>query len=943
MEFSPDFNSGFPLRQFPATRGQLHAVVRTQSPMRFLRVVPALAFIPLSTFGVSPGQRVDVSDHGQHRRYSVAADESAEGRRVKRSARGAAGNEEVVLYPEGEARSEATRRIATKRLSAKLAPGIDPAVIANRIGARVVGTSRGEGWHVFEIPGGPGAALDAVPRLRRQPGVLRVEPLLARLQSKRGAFLNDPLINKQWHLDSTEGANVRDAWNLATGDGVTIAIVDDGLQHSHPDLAPGYSAEDSYDFNRRDADPEPPSYLFDDHGTACAGVAAGWGNNGIGIAGVAYRAKLAGLRLISAPVTDEDEADAFLFHNDTIAIKSNSWGPTDRLLLLEGPGPLATAALEDGVKNGRGGRGTIFVFAAGNGATFGDNANYDGYTQRREAIAVGAVGNDGFKSPYSEEGSCLLVTAPSSGGPKGITTTDRVGNDGYNFDGFAESSDLDYTDWFGGTSSACPLVAGVVGLMLDRNPNLGWRDVQEILISTAQKVDPQDPDWVTNHAEGTGFHFNHKYGAGRVDAAAAVQRAGTWVNLGENIKTEVVSEGLATPIKDNKPVGVEFIMHVESDNFRVEHVMLTTSITHPKRGQLEIVLTSPDGTESRMATLRKKDKGANYEWTFKSMRHWGEMAKGDWKVRIADRVKGKTGIVNSLKLTLWGAAPKGALVAQAVRPAGQPSAIRSIPANGATVVDLVIRNSGKQALTNVATALAPNTNLTGTVTQGTFASIAPGEQKVVQVSLTPVGGLGIDAKPTLSVEADGYSDSVRFSLVIGTLDSIKVTGTGPIAIPSFSSFNGSGPAGPYPATAEVSGLPPGSVVTDVKLHFHHLDHERSGDLDVLLVAPGEQRMIAMSDAGGFDVWDEEITLSDSADIALPDSAVLYGGTFRPANYGTTVDKFRAPAPPKPYQSSFSVFRGSPASGTWQLFIHDDGSRRYGSIGSWELEVEYAAP
>jgi subtilisin-like proprotein convertase family protein/subtilisin family serine protease len=915
------------------------------SQMTLLRTATTLALFPLSTLAVSPGQSINVSDHGQHRRYTVAADESAAGRRVKRSTTGATGNEEIVLYPADEPRSPENRRIATKRIAAQLAPDADAATIATSIGARVVGKLRSGGWQVFELSGGPGAALDAMPALRRQPGVINAEPLLARMHSKRGgAALNDPLLNNEWHLNGMMGANVLNAWGPSSdGSGVTIAIVDDGLQHSHPDLNPNYSSPDSFDFNGGDADPEPPSYFLDDHGTACAGVAAAFGNNGIGVAGVAYHAKLAGLRLISAPVTDQEEADAFEFNKQSIHIKSNSWGPSDRLLSVEGPGPMAAAALEDSVKLGRNGLGTIFVFACGNGGEFGDYANFDGYVSRRETIAVGAVTDAGVKASYSEEGTCLLVTAPSSGGNLAITTTDRVGDDGFNFDGFLDLPDLNYTEVFGGTSSACPLVAGVIALMIHRNPLLGWRDVQEILIRTAKKTDPNDPDWITNGAKPNGLNFNHKYGAGLVDAAAAVQIAGSWTNLGENIKTEVFLDGLATPIPDGKPAGVEFTMHVESDHFRVEHVLLTTSIRHARRGQLEITLTSPDGTESRLARLRRKDKGSNYEWTFSSVRHWGEMAKGDWKVRIADRVKGKTGTVQSLRLTLWGAAPTGALIAGGIEGVAQPGAIASIPAGSPTEVDFVIRNAGTQMLNNVVAALAPNAALTGNVISGSFSTIAPGEEKSVRATLTAIGALGIDAKPTLNISANGYSDALRYSLTIGNLQSITVSGSGPISLPSFASRTGAGRAAPYAVTAEVSGIPPGSVVTDVKLHLHHVDHERSRDIDTLLVSPDGKRMIAMSDAGGFDVLDAGITLTDSAQNALPDTAPLFSGTYRPSNYGATLDKFPAPAPPKPYQSSFSIFRGSFAAGTWKLFFFDDASRRLGSIGAWDLEIQYAAP
>jgi subtilisin-like proprotein convertase family protein len=387
---------------------------------------------------------------------------------------------------------------------------------------------------------------------------------------------------------------------------------------------------------------------------------------------------------------------------------------------------------------------------------------------------------------------------------------------------------------------------------------------------------------------------------------------------------------------------VEFIMHVESDNFRVEHVLLTTSISHPKRGQLEITLTSPDGTESRLATQRKKDRGAHYEWTFSSVRHWGEMAKGDWKVRIADRVKGKVGVINSLKLTLWGASPDGTLVAGGVQQFGQAVPVASIPASGTTTVDFVIRNGGSKTLTNVTTSLAANSYLMGSA-NAAFASIAPGETRIVPVTLTVTqSAVGIDARPALTITADDYSDKLQYSLVIGTLGTVTVSGNGPIALPTLFSRSGSGKAGLYPATAEVSA-PAGSRVTDVKLHIHHLDHERSYDIDALLVSPDGKRMLPMSDAGGYDVLDADITLTDSAENALPDTAPLFGGVFRPANYGATLDKFPSPAPKKPYQSSFSALRGSPAAGTWQLFIYDDASRAFGSIGAWELEIQYAQP
>ena len=130
---------------------------------------------------------------------------------------------------------------------------------------------------------------------------------------------------------------------LAWAAGVVIGIVDDGLERTHPDLSPNYTATHSFDFNFNDFDPSPD--LFDDHGTAVAGVAAAHGNNGVGVSGAAPTAQLAGLRLIAAGTTDAQEAAALAFHLQNIDIYSNSWGPSDDGFTLEAPGPLTQAAI----------------------------------------------------------------------------------------------------------------------------------------------------------------------------------------------------------------------------------------------------------------------------------------------------------------------------------------------------------------------------------------------------------------------------------------------------------------------------------------------------------------------------------------------------------------------------------------------------------------------
>jgi kexin len=173
---------------------------------------------------------------------------------------------------------------------------------------------------------------------------------------------------------------------------VTVAVVDDGLEYDHPDLQQNFCADCSYDFNRNKDLPTPGS--GDDHGTSAAGVAAAGNNTACGV-GVAYLAQLAGLRLISDPVTDATEARGLSHRTDLNHVFSCSWGPTDDGRRLEGPGPLTQLAMLDAVTTGREGKGTVFVWAGGNGRRSKDNCNYDGYANSRLTIAVGAVDSTG--------------------------------------------------------------------------------------------------------------------------------------------------------------------------------------------------------------------------------------------------------------------------------------------------------------------------------------------------------------------------------------------------------------------------------------------------------------------------------------------------------------------------------------------------------------------
>lgn len=353
-------------------------------------------------------------------------------------------------------------------------------------------------------------------------------PELVRELSWRGAF------PQQWHLHAVEiggrkidaHANVSAAWETTEGDGIVIAVIDDGVDIEHEELASAGKVVAPHSFATPYSDnPRPPEGA--NHGTACSGVACADG--AVGAAGVAPRARLMPLRS-SAALGSQGEADAFAWAADHGAdVISCSWGPADgRWWDPDDPGhedvvPLPDAtrlALDYAVHQGRGGRGCVIVWAAGNGNEPVDN---DGYASYEKVIAVGACNDTATKSAYSDYGKAMWCAFPSNHGEPsltpGIWTTDRTGAEGYN-SGNPTLGDVagHYTNSFGGTSSACPGVAGVAGLVLATNPQLGWEEVKDIIARTCDRIDEGGGQY--DQAGHSPF-----YGYGRVNAAAAVRAA----------------------------------------------------------------------------------------------------------------------------------------------------------------------------------------------------------------------------------------------------------------------------------------------------------------------------------------------------------------------------------------------------------------------------------
>lgn len=483
----------------------------------------------------------------------------------------------------------------------------------------------------------------------------------------------------QWHLNKQASAavdaNVVPAWNRSlTGQGVLIGIVDDGLQIDHPDLSPNYVAADSFDFGQSDGDPSPlhpntgvDTFDGDNHGTSVAGVAAGRGGNLLGGTGAAQNAGLAGLRIDYLNQTDAMFASATLYHsngaNTNIKIKNHSYG-----YLV----PYITNVNQASAVVTSTNAGTIHVFAAHNqrlahedGAVIDVNENgvfdpdidvaYDADANKKhqqslpETITVAALASSGIFANYSNWGANVFVTAPSSSfrpGEFAITTTDRTGGaiatGGYNnsagnadFDNFP---DLDYNSIFGGTSSATPLVAGVLALAKQAQPALNTRMAKHLLARTSDIVDPGDATasggWVTN---GAGYKFNENYGFGNINADKLTTEAVNYSGVTPLVIESVPGTFVSQAIPDNDAAGISRNFNlVGLGTKQLEEVEVRLNITHTWRGQVEAYLTSPMGTISRLMYQNPADSFNNFNWNFVTNAFWGENPTGQWTLNVRD-------------------------------------------------------------------------------------------------------------------------------------------------------------------------------------------------------------------------------------------------------------------------------------------------------------------
>ncbi|PVV03166.1 hypothetical protein BB560_002370 [Smittium megazygosporum] len=511
--------------------------------------------------------------------------------------------------------------------------------------------------------------------LARQHGLVHFNPVQHNIPVSRRALITendsfkrdwkdivkikDPEFPKQWHLLNSENPgndiNVTGVWEEGiTGQGVVVALIDDGLDYTSEDLFLNFDFEGSYDLNDNTKLPTPR--LSDDyHGTRCAGQIAARVNDVCGV-GAAFGSRVAGIRMLSASVDEIIQVTAVNYnfqHND---IYSCSWGPNDDGATLMGPTQALSDAFIYGVEHGRSGKGSVFVFATGNGGRSHDNCNFDGYTNSVYTISVGAIDHLNNHPAYSESCSAQLAVTYSSSDAVKITTTDVGLNK--------------CTSSHGGTSAAAPLAAGIIALALSVRPDLGWRDIQHLIINTAVPITLEDDDWDT---VANNLKFNHKFGFGKMDAYALVQAAKTFKNLGPQTSIVASSESdlkLAIPEKGKKGpqgdhassvISISKSMLEKANMKSLEHITVKLNVDHTLRGNMHIFLESPSGVKSELAPPRERDYSPEgfSDWTFMSVKHWGGLITGDWKLTIQNVLTEKhTGTFRNWTLTLFGESNK---------------------------------------------------------------------------------------------------------------------------------------------------------------------------------------------------------------------------------------------------------------------------------------------
>lgn len=536
----------------------------------------------------------------------------------------------------------------------------------------------------------------------------------------------DPLASYAWHLGNTGQASFASSPGISgedskiaqanalgfNGSGIRVAVSDTGTDTNHPDLAGNqYSAgHRSYASNTPSswAGSNPYPIENEGHGTAVTGLIAALSENGIGSRGVAPLAQFSSFLFLGDFHTSSSSYEAKTLDQMTgdFDIFNYSYGQSG--CTFSKTTDSVINAYKAGVTNLRGGKGAIYVKAAGNDYIGNNSECYTGVTSLYIGnsntsedqnvpyiIMAAALNAKGEISSYSTPGSGVwissaagefgttdpaIITTDIMGCANGLSTSSSSAN-AFNRGSSALNSNCNYTNIMNGTSAATPTLAGIIALILDANPDLTWREVKDILVKTAEKVKyvtsailhprgssfglsgyDYDYRYIDNNA---GYSFSNTYGFGRANAFAAVKMASSYnTDLGEyketfnpnNSNWYYESSTSNRVIPDNSSVGISDSLNV-LHNYKIESVQIRVTIQHSYIGDLGVELISPKGSVSRLLLINSNIRDANLtDYLLISNAFYGEESKGSWTVRVVDGATNDTGFLQKWKIKINGAA-----------------------------------------------------------------------------------------------------------------------------------------------------------------------------------------------------------------------------------------------------------------------------------------------
>jgi extracellular elastinolytic metalloproteinase len=450
------------------------------------------------------------------------------------------------------------------------------------------------------------------------------------------------------------------------------------------------------------------------------------------------------------------------------------------------------------------------------------------------------------------------------------------------------------------------------------------------------------------------------------------------------IPFEYSSGSIAVPIPE---VGTTEVPIEVPDTGIVDDVVVRLRLNHTFDRDLAISLVAPDGTTVPLS-MNRGDGGDNFgngpndcSGTFTvfddaagtaigagtapfagSFRpdaplagFRGKSMAGTWKLRVIDGSPLDSGALGCVQLRIRkqlffcvGVAGTPNIVAappEVIAESAEPANLAPDPDETVTM-SLALGNVGTGLTGDLVATLLPGGGVNAPSAPQSYGVVSPvGDAVARAFTFVASGNCGENITATFHLQ-DGALDlgNVSFTLRLGTTVKTQappVSNRDAVAIRDTPRVGGMAPSSPYPSTLEVSGLH--GTVSKVTVRLYDLSHTFPGDIDVLLVGPGGQRMVLMSDAGGgTDVVNVDVSFDDDAPTLLP--APLVSGTFRPTNLGTAVDVFPAPAPAAPHGAALSVFNGTDPNGAWSLYVVDDTGQDSGNIvGGWTITITTTAP